>query len=51
MCDFRFIKINNATSPLKGYRKHFKNKYTLPYCDTDSFVYNVKHPDIYEWIK
>ena len=31
--------------------KHFKNKYTVPYGDTDSFVYNIKHPDIYEWIK
>ena len=31
--------------------KHLENKYTLPYSDTDSFVYNIKHPDMYEWIK
>jgi hypothetical protein len=31
--------------------KHFKSNYTLPYGDTASFVYNIKHPDIYEWIK
>ena len=31
--------------------KNFKNKYTVPYGDTDSFVYNIYHPDIYEWIK
>jgi hypothetical protein len=35
----------------KVIEKHFKTKYTLPYGDTDSFVYNIKHPDIYEWIK
>ena len=23
----------------------------MPYGDTDSFVYNIKHPDIYEWIQ
>jgi hypothetical protein len=23
----------------------------VPYGGTDSFVYNIKHPDIYEWIK
>ena len=31
--------------------KHVKHKYTLPYGATDSFVYNIKHPDIYEWIE
>ena len=28
-----------------------KNTYTVPYSDTDSFVYSIKHPDIYEWMK
>ena len=28
-----------------------QHKYIVPYCDTDSFVYNIKHPDSYEWIK
>ena len=23
----------------------------MPYGDTDSFAYNIKHPDIYEWVK
>ena len=23
----------------------------MPYGDTDSFVYKIIHPDIYEWIK
>ena len=31
--------------------KEFKNKYELLYSDTDSLVYNFKHPHIYEWIK
>ena len=31
--------------------KPFKNKYTVPYDDTDSFGYNITHPFIYEWIK
>ena len=30
---------------------NFKNKYQLIYSDTDSFVYNIQHPDIYKWIK
>jgi hypothetical protein len=31
--------------------KEFKNQYELIYSDTDSMVYNFKHPDIYDWIK
>jgi hypothetical protein len=31
--------------------KEFSNKYELIYSDTDSMVYNFKHPDIYDWIK
>jgi hypothetical protein len=31
--------------------KEFQNKYELIYSDTDSMVYNFKHPDIYDWIK
>ena len=31
--------------------KHFKHKCTGPIRDTDSFVYTIKHPDIYEWMK
>ena len=31
--------------------KHFKHKYTVPWGDTDSFVYTSKHPDMYEWRK
>ena len=31
--------------------QQFKNNYNLPYGDTDSFVYIIKHPDIYERIK
>ena len=31
--------------------KEFKNKHELLYSDTDSLVYNLKHPDIYEWVK
>ena len=31
--------------------QHFELKYTLPYGATDSFVYNIKHPDMYEWIE
>jgi hypothetical protein len=30
---------------------NFENKYELIYSDTDSFVYNIQHPDIYKWIK
>ena len=31
--------------------KEFKNKHELIYSDTDSLVYNIKHPDVYDWIK
>jgi hypothetical protein len=31
--------------------KEFSNRYELIYSDTDSMVYNFKHPDIYDWIK
>ena len=31
--------------------KNFENKYNLIYSDTDSLVYRIEHPDIYEWIK
>ena len=27
--------------------KEFEDKYNLVYSDTDSFVYNIEHPDIY----
>ena len=30
---------------------NFDNNYELIYSDTDSFVYNIKHPDIYNWVK
>jgi hypothetical protein len=30
--------------------KEFEGKYNLIYSDTDSFVYNIEHPDIYKWI-
>jgi len=30
--------------------KEFEGKYNLIYSDTDSFVYNIDHPDIYKWI-
>ena len=29
--------------------KEFDN-YNLIYSDTDSFVYNIEHPDIYKWV-
>ena len=31
--------------------KEFENKHDLLYSDTDSLVYNIKDPDIYEWMK
>jgi hypothetical protein len=31
--------------------KQFKNNYKVIYGDTDSLVYKIIHPDIYEWIK
>ena len=30
--------------------KEFEGKYNLIYSDTDSFVYNIEHPDIYKWV-
>lgn len=30
--------------------KHFEGKYDLIYSDTDSLVYHIKHPDLYEWM-
>jgi len=32
-------------------QENFNNKYSLIYSDTDSLVYSIEHPDIYEWIK
>ena len=31
--------------------KEFENKNELIYSDTDSLIYSLKHPDIYEWVK
>ena len=31
--------------------ENFKDNYNLIYSDTDSLVYSIQHPDIYEWIK
>jgi hypothetical protein len=31
--------------------KEFNNNYNLLYSDTDSLIYNIKTPDIYDWIK
>ena len=31
--------------------KNFRGRYNLCYTDTDSFIYNIQHDDIYEWIK
>ena len=30
--------------------KEFENNYNLIYSDTDSFIYNLKTHDLYEWI-
>jgi hypothetical protein len=30
--------------------KEFEGKHDLIYSDTDSFVYNIKHPDVYHWV-
>jgi len=31
-------------------QKEFPEKHSLIYSDTDSFVYEIIHPDLYEWI-
>jgi hypothetical protein len=31
--------------------KAFQNKYSMIYSDTDSAVYKITNPDIYDWIK
>ena len=31
--------------------KNFEGRYNLLYSNTDSVVYQIKHDDIYEWIK
>ena len=31
--------------------EQFAGRAELIYSDTDSLVYNIKHPDIYEWVK
>ena len=41
MLDFHYNVIN----------KEFENNYNLIYSDTDSLVYNIKTPDLYDWIK
>ena len=30
---------------------NFKYKYDRIYSDTDVLVYNIKHPDVFEWMK
>ena len=30
---------------------NFENNYELIYSDTDSLTYNIKHPDVYKWVK
>jgi hypothetical protein len=32
-------------------QKSFGNHYNLIYSDTDSLVYSIQHPDIYQWIR
>jgi hypothetical protein len=32
-------------------QKNFESNYNLIYSDTDSLVYSIQHPDIYQWIK
>ena len=32
-----------------GIEADSKDKYDLTYADTDSLVYNIQHPDIYQW--
>ena len=34
-----------------SFKKNCKNIYNIIYSYTDSFVYNIKHDEIYEWIK
>ena len=34
-----------------SFKKNFENIYNIIYSYTDSFVYNIKHDEIYEWIK
>jgi hypothetical protein len=31
--------------------KNFESNYNLIYSDTDSLVYSIQHPDIYQWIR
>ena len=32
-------------------QKQFGDRAKLIYSDTDSFVYEIEHPNIYKWIK
>ena len=41
MMDFHYNVLDN----------NFRGRYNLCYTDTDSFIYNIQHDDIYEWIK
>ena len=41
MLDFHYNVIHKA----------FENNYNLIYSDTDSLVYDIRTPDLYEWIK
>ena len=33
------------------FEKEFENRHELLDSDTDNLVYNVRHPDVYAWIK
>ena len=44
-------KLTKLQFHYKIIEKQVKHQYSMIYSDTDSFVYNIQHPDIYDWMQ
>ena len=50
-CILDLSKLTIMTFHYNVIHSEFENQYQLIYMDTDSFIYNIYHDDIYYWVK